>query len=716
MMGARVAVLGWHNRGNTFSFIRLSLPFLFLSIPGIAQTTRPSGQDAGWPTGNSGTTSARPTSSQPTMPEFSRYFPVWTQAYVEVKGLRHRLDQVKWVWQLMEGETPGAHAVSQPTMPSMAEQFDRVLRFSLGISASEFLNDLMGEHCAIGWGGMTFRDQFGLVCRVKKFDVIAKLLVAGKAQALTEISPGVAAKPGIKVYRLVFPNMLAAVVNDHLLILGTSGRTDRASMFQAMAALAQGEAVSSLRASRPFQSAIKSMAPDCRSLFILTPDEGKPGSERKPLGLFEELQQSVHFVAIAEVPRNRGMGLEVSILPRWIDSAFWPTGSLRPDPVLRQVLDDPTDLVYASVIDTDRWYRRIVELADRGIADARQYRAMIDLLLPDPRLREKLIASLGPEMMLVVSSNANPGKNTQTRPTTRAGHGLELALVVRTSDPEIAFEGADNIFRVLGGFMTLQNLASGSTDSRGQLGQEEYRGLTLHRLSLGRILPAMARQSAAGAQVDLTWTVAGHHVIVGTSRELVHRLVDRAGSPTAASTTPTTNAADRPTPDQWLLSFEPLRVAGHLRTLSETMERVFKVVLGIGTRVVELPNREGKSVQIAAVLLGYPAWGLLQVGDVILAVDDATIDPADPQKDLHVKVSQAIDQGRTVQIKVLRGTSPVDVQIPVGNRKAVTSAKAMKLLYKLLSAAGQRYGQMNAACRYTPAGQIQVRFEMNDRP
>ncbi len=678
----------------------------------------------------------------PFVPEFSRYLPVWTQVYTEVRGLGAQLDRLGWLSRLTEHTSETSPAVSRPAVPPPAEQFDRVIRFSLGISLKEFLNDLLGEHFALGWGGPFLRDEFGLICRVKVFAFLGWLLTASKAEPLS--LPGSESSPQdrVKLYRLGYPNLLAAVIDKRELILATSGTPDKASMFYSMVDLARERSDRNLRQNPHFMTAAQSASPDYRFLFILLTsgqfDAGKPHLGKS---LFDELQKSVDFISITDVPRSKSPAVKVFIQPKFVDPVFLPDRPLQLDPFMRNMICTQTDLAYASVISTDRWYRRIVELAEQGFLDARQYRAMIDLVLPDRKVRDRLIESLGSEVLLIVSSETAevpataPATRAASRPASRPSSKPGLALVVRTDDPALTVGGVGQMFNILAGFLTIQNLASGSTDSAGRLSRETYHGVELNHLDIGRILPSNRSKSSPEWNMELTWTMVDQYLIVTTSTDMAHRLIDRAFGPkiTTISVGPTiAEGTALPGPTNWALSFRPSAMARHTKVFCEMLDELwpaiqspfgstmvgknpFRVVLGIGSRVVKMPNEDRAVVQVAAVLPGYPAWDKLRIGDVILDVDGSPLDSASPQKDLHRKVDGAINRGDNVKMRVLRAGQPRDVEIAISRFNGVISPRGLKMLHRLLDTIGGRFDQVDIACNYAPDGQIRVQFNFQPR-
>ncbi len=687
-----------------------------------------------------GSGAAAQLTTQPASPEFSRFFPVWTQKYLEVNDLGNRLDQISWLLQVTETRfDPKGRPSSRPVphIPSMAEQFEVLLRNSLGISSREFLNDLLGRHFALGWGGPVFRDQFGLICRVKNYGIIGRLLTASKAQPISFPGEETVGPVRVKTYRLAFPKIFAAVVGTDTLILATSGSPGRASMFHAMVELAAGQSENSVQKNPQFQSACRAVRPEFQFLFVLLTGEIRDPLQRGLAGtIYDELQRNITFLSVAGFPDARGLGMEFCIQPRNFDPAFLPDRPLTIDPVMRS-MGEGMDLLYALETNPGPWYRRIVELSDKGLIEARQYRAMIDLFLPEPQLREKFLESLGPEFMFLVSSENVP--STRPAPTTQIAKKPRGVLVIRTKDREQALKAVDQIFTMAGGFLAIQNLASGTSGGpKGGIVRENYKGSELHFLDLGEIFPPSRAGTFSGWHVELTWAVVDHFLVLSDSPRLARKMIDRAlaaGPQAREGNGAFGPASSRFEPVYWTLSFNPSVTADHVKAVEPIVDRLWlamnlprrgdtsnvtkrsPVKLGIGTREIELPDPKQKAVQIAAVLPGYPAWGRLQVGDRVLAVNGSPIDPAAPQKDLHAKVNGVLaGKDRLLRLNVLRAGMPREIEILLIKRNFAVAPQSVRLLYKLLSAAGQKFQQINLTCNYTPAGQIRLNFHFTSKP
>jgi hypothetical protein len=682
------------------------------------------------------------------LPEISRFFPIWTQGYLEVRDIEKNFDQLRWLMNLIDTPAEGAAPATQSSQPAsdLAGQFDSVLRQNLKISSKEFLKDILGQHFVVGWGGPLMRDQFGLICRVKDTAMIGKLLTANKAEPQPPTTTQIAGKTiKVRTYRLPQPHISVAVIDDNLLILATTGGGEKASMFHGMIDLARGLSDKSLRQNPNFQAACTELKPNYASLFVILTEEKGTLFSGKAGSLFDELRKNVSHIAIFSYPAPKAMDVHVDVQPRWLDTTFLPELPLTLDPVMRTMVDQRTDFVYVASIDPYRWYRRIAELADQGQDDARQYREMVDLALPDPGLRENLLETLGPEVMLVISSEpTTPTTIPTTKPTTtqtaksqpaiqRASDltAPQFALVVKTHNPTLTLDVTDQIFNLLAGFVAIQNFATGSNGPVRNLRQENYHGFVLNELDLGQIAVPNSAQKFPGWKLGLTWTQANDYLMISSSTGLLRQLLDRAFIAPRPKSDRDKIFAGLPDYAHWAMSFDPGKAADDISALREVLIHLgqnmrgglgpqtaqnIPVVLGIGTKVVNREGEKNSVVQVAAVLPSYPAWRKLQVGDIILSVNDQAIDPASPRKDLHQKINSMAPKMQSIKMKVLRAGKNIEVEIPLTYRNFVLTVKSMQLLHKILNALARNFDQIELACTYTPQGRVHIVFDFISKP
>jgi len=669
----------------------LFLVFIF-SVEAVRQAT------AAGPVSRPATKPANPV----TLPEFSRYLPIWTQGYLEVKNLSARLDQLIWLLEM----TDDAAETNLSTRPKsystlLSEQFSQVLQSNLGISSDEFLKDLLGEYFVVGWGGLASPDQFGLICRVKNPLVISKLLTAGGAEV--EDIPGLSpdAEKSNRYYRLRFPNIHAAVIDDRLLILATSARDAGAlSMFHSMITLVRGTSPA-LNHHVQFKSACADIPANYSALIVLlTRDRDKAIGNGFEQTLFNALQKNANYLAIAAYPHSDSLTVRVNVQPRWIDSAFLPTRSVQVDPVMRNMISPTLDFVYVSEVEPYRWYRRIVDLAEQNQRDARQYRGMVELVLPDPQMRETLLESLGPEIMVAVSSSA--------------GSTPAIAIVLKSANPTLTLSATDQMFAGLAAFASLQKLAGGRGSVVEPMKQETYQGFSLRRQSFGQVIAPTAGNHFTGLNLELAWAQVDNYLILSTSQKLLYQLIDRAFDKAADRPTATANFMHLPEASHWAMSLAPNKLAGDLAIVRNVLRTLNRIrLLGIGMKVIKRPDSEDRVVQVAKVLPETPAWNRMRTGDLIVGVDGRQIDPVAPQKDLHHKVSDLVAQDRDIKLQVIRDGKKIDVAIPVQHRDFIDTLKAMRLLSRILNVLGQRFEQIQIACNYSPTGKIHLEFVFN---
>jgi hypothetical protein len=687
--------------------------------------------------------------------DLAEFFPVWTQCYLEIRNLKDQMDELGW---LMEGSeeisTTTSASVTRPTTRPMlsqlgiAEEFNRIIKNRIGISSRELLKDILGHHFALGWGGPLMNDQFGLVAVVSENGAVGKFLTMSKAHLDSQIinqSPNADSRP-IRVYTLGDSNIRVSVIGENQLILATG-----IGMFGSMMDLASNTlSVPQTQTSKPstksawdfrfkslnsnplFRSAISKAGAPCDFLFVLlwSGTDSLPGQKFNGT-LLSQIQKNLRFFTISWFGKQSENNLRLCIQPRWVDPAFLPGKPLALDPILQQITEGRFDLVYACEIEPVRWYRRIVELANTGQPDAKQYRTLIDFVFPDPQLREGLIESLGNELLLVLDENhqkPSTAPNIQTQPaaqTKPATAALPLAatLLVRSNNPSFSFQAVDQMFNILGGFISLQNLAIGSSGPAGKISQETYNGIAIHTLVMGEFPMRTAGEVFPSIKrLELSWTVVEGYILISSSSDQLGKILDRMFAKKISA-----NSPQNALPDQanWTMRFDPTKMSTHTKTLSNILGMYwpaiqsglsdrrnsnFRMTLGIATRIIRTENSQ-PSVQVATVFPGYPAWEKLQVGDVILAVNNQPLTLDNPQKDLQKKTVSAINNKKTITFSVIRSGSVRDVTLSIPNHFSVGPVKSIKLLQRILSAVGKQFSEISMACRYATDGGITLDIE-----
>jgi len=698
------------------------------------------------PTGLATTATSLP-SGQGYLPEYSRYFPIWTQGYLEVRKLNQHFSDLRWLIRLIENPSELAGEVST-SAGGIAGQFDEVIQHTLHMTSADFLNNMIGEHFVLGWGGPIMRDQFGLLCRIKNPETIGKFLMANNATLdpalTTDTSQPAGNGHAIRSYRLEQKYLGAVGIDEQILILATIGGGNKASMFHAVLDLARGFADKSLYDNKKFQSACSDLKPNYISLIAIIAKEKNSLTTSQNGLLFDQFQKNVSHIAVAAYPAKGRINIRVNIQPRWIDTAFFPEQPILLDPVMQNMAGGESDFVYLSSIDPYRWYRRIVELAEQGQADAKQYRGMIELVLPDTELRENLLESLGPEIMVVVSSvqvrhasktkpASSPATQTATTGTASKPSQVSLtvqtmpqvAIVVKTHNPALMMSATEQIFNILAGFVAIHKL-TGTGGTGPELVQENYHGLVLHRLDFGSIFPPDPKMQFPGWKLQVAWTQANDYLVISSSVSLIHRLLDRAFVTPADMKESHKIFTRLPDTVHWAMSINPSKVSSDMRLLRKVLIlfrqnlgggvgssylQDIPVVLGIGIKVVKGEDQKSALAQVAGVLPGYPAWKHLQVGDVILAVNGRPIAPASPLKDLHKKLATASLDTKIIKMEILRSAKKMKVEIPLNFRNFMLSIQSLGLIEKVLETMSANFNQIDLACTYTADGQVHLIFD-----
>jgi hypothetical protein len=665
----------------------------------------------------------------------SQYLPVWTRGYLEVYHLDQQFDHLRWLVQFIEAPVePSTEPISRNPVPDITRQFDAVLQHNLNISAKDFTDQLLKDHFILAWGGPAMRDQFALICEVKNVNAINHFLTINKAmpdEVVTSKIDGETLR--IATYKLTIPSIRAAVLDNRWLILATVGGGPKASMYHAMIEQAQGQSDMSLQKSAQFKLACSRMKPGYASMFILLMDMKNrlyPGGKE---ALYDQVQQSISHISLAGYPQKGKLKIQVNVQPRWVDPELLPDAPIEADPLLRKMIDPQSNLVYISSVNPSRWYHRIVELSEHNHGDTRQYRDMVELALPDQKLRDNLLEAIGPEMMVIVSRETPATSRPSSMPTTTTQSekntgisepiATDIALVIKSKNPTLTMAAANQMFDMLSGLNTLQAFITGNSTQGSRLSEENYHGLVVHRVNLGQVVPADPKNRFGGWSPVLAWTQVQDYLLLASSPSLIHRLIDRAFAPEETVLFGENILSELPPVIHWGLSFKPGPVAEDMKGFREVFEYFWKavkgnsltevaempVVLGIGTKVIQQNEGSGAMIQIVAVLPGYPSWNRLRVGDILVSVDGQPIALETPQRDLHKKVAQA-RSASSIRFGVLRKGEKLEVDVPLAKRSFNHTVRSMEMLSRILRTLGTKFSRIDMACRYTPEGQMFLDF------
>ncbi len=685
--------------------------------------------------GAAATPTSGPAEPPTELPAMSRYLPVWVRGYLEVYDLDRQFDYLHWLVPLIDhpDNLTDTKPLAKNPVPNITRQFDTVLKHNLNVSAKEFADQLLSDHFIIAWGGPAMRDQFALLCEVKDINAVNRFLTINKAMPDEVVKSNIDGKAiRVATYKLSLKSIRAAVIDNRWLILATVGGGKKASMYHGMVELAQGHSEMSLQENPEFRQACSRMKPGYASMFILLMDSKNRLHLPNGDTVYDQIQERISHISLAGYPQKDTLKIRANVQPRWVDPELLPDQPITPDPLLRKMIDPKSNLVYMSSVNPNRWYRRISELAEHDHGDTRQYRDMIDMALPDQEFRDNLLEAIGPEMMVIVSReglSAGRSAPVATATTTQSGQSkssvgskpmaTQIALVIKSKNPSLTMAAASQMFDLLSGLHMLRAFISGNGTQASQSGEDNYHGVTVHRVNLGQLIPADSKNRFGGWSPEPAWTQIQDYLLLSSSPDLIHRLIDRAFGPEDSSSFGQVMLAELPPEIHWAMSFKPGEVAKDMKNFREVFEHFWKtmkgnspgelsrmpVVLGIGTRVISRNDRPGSMLQVAAVLPGYPSWDRLKVGDILVSVDGQPIGFENPQKELHDKVIRE-RSASSIRFGILRKGDTMEVEVPLGRRSFNHTVQTLKMLTGILRTLGTKFNRIDLACRYTPEGQI----------
>jgi hypothetical protein len=227
----------------------------------------------------------------------------------------------------------------------------------------------------------------------------------------------------------------------------------------------------------------------------------------------------------------------------------------------------------------------------------------------------------------------------------------------------------------------------------------ESAGGQIVSVSLGRLFAA-STECPFLATLEFTWIIWDRWLIIGTNTEVVRRLVGaRRGEgpllPSASLARQATEVVRAGATGQMLLVAQPRLLAGMLDSWVayitarypemlqpqwwhqlQRRQRSMRVQLG----VVPTARAVGAAVEVGQTLPNYPAFGVLQPGDLILGVNGRSLSADAPSSSLRQMLAAASESGQ-VRLRIRRGGLDRDVTVKMPRaEEGLQSVEPIKLL------------------------------------
>jgi hypothetical protein len=295
-------------------------------------------------------------------------------------------------------------------------------------------------------------------------------------------------------------------------------------------------------------------------------------------------------------------------------------------------------------------------------------------------------AASGPAPATQVVSGSRPSTHSavaETQPSTRpaaiagpAGQPVEaqavmpvLAMLVETDDPHAVESVLERLT------LNLQRMMADSASGgvvRQVRREAEAGGGQIVSLSLGQLF-APASRCPFLRTLEISWIIADRWLIIGTNSETVRQLAAaRRGEgrllPPALVPKPVLDAAQAGWAGQMLLLGQPRALGGMIDSWVtyisarypemlrpewwrglERKQRSTRVQLGVIPTTRTIPG----AVEVMQTLPDYPAFGVLQPGDLILQVNGRPLSPEAPVRSLREMLAAADESGK-VTLRVRR--------------------------------------------------------------
>lgn len=301
---------------------------------------------------------------------------------------------------------------------------------------------------------------------------------------------------------------------------------------------------------------------------------------------------------------------------------------------------------------------------------------------PGTRAASTAAAATTPASSAPVPPSTSPvvaGAPPDTRPA--AGSGLVLpamAMLVETDDPHAVEAALERLTA------NLQHIVAAR--SRGEAGPPVRRipesgGGQVVSVSLGKLF-ASRTECPFLAALEFSWIVWDRWLIVGTSTRVVRQIVAaRRGEgpllPTALLSQQAADVSRTGATGQMLLVAQPGALAAMLDSWVEYVSRRYPQMLQpewwrqlerrqrsmrVQLGVVPTARSTPAAVEVGQTLPNYPAFGVLQPGDLILGVNGRPLSADEPLHSLRQMLAIAGESGQ-VTLRISRGGREQDVAV-----------------------------------------------------
>lgn len=594
---------------------------------------------------------------------FARFVPGDVKTFVEVRGLARLGDKL-----LPEGgwNQWTELAAGQTSRPAVTVEWGERLSRILGMSLDEATRDLFGQHVALAAPSYDELAEGVVLAQAPNEAVISNLIGKNKAKEQAPIGQ-------VKCYLLQEGVSLA--VRGSMLVLGPRGSKTR--LFERTASLLVGGEGNRLQNQPGFnEQAAQLPQGRCGMLYldVATAEKASETGEDAPLDQAWRSQtvwSSLQRVAIGLYERGTGFDLEVR---GQLDQPVVRTG--LKDVSLAPIAELPrsTLLVWAQTTDLAGAYRQV--MASRG-PEQRTLRfnlEVIKALIQPVDLERDVLKKLGPQVMLIggqIPADDLGAEGTYAFPL--------VSLMIESRDVASSSAMLLQLVERFLGWMKVR-FARAKQELDLNLVETTYRDTTIYTIALSSLFGRNS-QCPYLKELELCWAGVGNWLVVSSHPEHIRQIIDARRLPPAGrfESTAAFKAVQNRTGVSSLVLVRPGDAAKMLQTwidyCAKHAPHVFKplwwkrmmvrrsgrrVALGI---IIKEGAEPGRVVVGNPVLPEMPAFGRLEPGDKICAVDGTSLSEDQPEDDLRDFL--ALRQGGEVVLRVERAGKLLDIRIPL---------------------------------------------------